>query len=656
VEFISVNPLLFFSIPDCSLSSYRRAANWSQYLWSVALEEVFIGANDEMIEFLVTCDQTEMELDYWHDRYARSIYLNFETNGPYTIHVIGDSRNVTGHLAASLYVDNILLTASAGHFIAATMWSESLGLNSYFDRLHIEASEKSTYRLAVEVRRGVRMWVLITKDNSRKIAPLSSPLIEQAIDNGDATSLIFVPPSTDYYRVGLNTGAYMTHSIFWIFPTDSYTGPDYWLRIVDHSTIIRLNKGVRYSIVAHASASQGTELSLKINSFDTYTMRARQSHIVKNVLMPNAMYIAFESVGIKTISTRARVYSVATGTSYQHTYSNGRTIFSPLPGWNGEIFRIVFPITDPRQHTKTVIITQGLMEAELKDGAFEEPVSMQGDVFVKLIPVILPEGLHTFSFTTNASSPDIPLHNISLYESHSGRLVESGPNFTVSLPNILHYIMLSKCESSAYYMSGTLSVSQLPPDAQGLAYSVINYGTEVAVFGVGVTAAELIIPSHIYGIPVTAIADSAFFNNTVLERVVIPAGVRRIGQRAFEGAVNLREVVIPSTVQTIEGRAFQSTGLLEVELPNGISYIGEWAFYRCLDLTAITLPNTVTAIGSRAFHSTALTSITIPQSVTYIGAWTFWDTPIQTIYAQADLQPASWHSMWNMSNILVVWG
>ena len=101
--------------------------------------------------------------------------------------------------------------------------------------------------------------------------------------------------------------------------------------------------------------------------------------------------------------------------------------------------------------------------------------------------------------------------------------------------------------------------------------------------------------------------------------VVIPAGVKEIGDEAFRHCSNLTGVVIPDSVESIGDLAFQyCENLTSVMISDGVTKIGASAFGNCSSLKNIVLPDTITDIGSRAFESSGLTRITIPNSMDYI--------------------------------------
>ena len=141
---------------------------------------------------------------------------------------------------------------------------------------------------------------------------------------------------------------------------------------------------------------------------------------------------------------------------------------------------------------------------------------------------------------------------------------------------------------------------------------------------------------------------------------MIPNGVTRIGESAFQAATGLNSLVIPNSVTTIGSNAllycisltniavgaanpnYASTGgvlfnqamttLIQYPLklaggyaiPNGVTRIGDTAFDDCSALTSVTIPGSVTDIGGNAFtYCYQLTSITIPGSVTNIGQQAF---------------------------------
>lgn len=125
---------------------------------------------------------------------------------------------------------------------------------------------------------------------------------------------------------------------------------------------------------------------------------------------------------------------------------------------------------------------------------------------------------------------------------------------------------------------------------------------------------------------VLRINDGAFDNCWGLTDVTIPEGVTAIGDRAFEGCESLSEVRIPDSVTNLGDSAFCGcTGLTGVTLPAGVTRIGEMAFAWC-GLTGLTLPEGVTSIGSGAFYLCSdLGQLTVPASVTEIADDAFVD-------------------------------
>jgi hypothetical protein len=187
-----------------------------------------------------------------------------------------------------------------------------------------------------------------------------------------------------------------------------------------------------------------------------------------------------------------------------------------------------------------------------------------------------------------------------------------------------------------------------------------------------------ILPGY-YGLPVTAIGDSAFETLSTLTNVTIPSSVTSIGDRSFgfclalsgvtlpggltnigPGAFevcNLTNLAIPASVITLGTGVFQNNHLLtnlsvdpanpayssvsgvlfdkqvktlvtfpggitnsSYAVPYGVTVIGPYAFADCINLKNLSLPNGLTNIGAFAFdHCFGLTNIAIPNTVISLG-------------------------------------
>ena len=100
------------------------------------------------------------------------------------------------------------------------------------------------------------------------------------------------------------------------------------------------------------------------------------------------------------------------------------------------------------------------------------------------------------------------------------------------------------------------------------------------VKGVSGSKAEQILPESVLGIPVTAVEQGAFQNDSRLGRVEIPGSVREIGDMAFYGCPELSAVTLKDGVKNIGAAGFASCPKLEtVEVPESLETISGDAFY-----------------------------------------------------------------------------
>ena len=137
-------------------------------------------------------------------------------------------------------------------------------------------------------------------------------------------------------------------------------------------------------------------------------------------------------------------------------------------------------------------------------------------------------------------------------------------------------------------------------------------------------AANVTIPSTIYGNKVTRIRYSSFEENNNLMSVTIPNTVKEIGDSAFADCYSLSTVTFSNSLKSIGDGAFKKTNLKKITIPNSVTEIGVYAFSGCENLSSLTLSNKLDRIDEYCFENcTSLTSVTLPNSVTEIGGYVF---------------------------------
>ena len=132
---------------------------------------------------------------------------------------------------------------------------------------------------------------------------------------------------------------------------------------------------------------------------------------------------------------------------------------------------------------------------------------------------------------------------------------------------------------------------------------------------------DLDIPGELDGYTVTAIGNSAFYDQYCLSNVTIPQSVKSIGYEAFCKCTAMESLTIKNAATSIGDSAFRECPwLTTVNLGEHITTIGEAAFSDCERLDNVTIPDSVTSIGDSAFaRCYQLKTISLGKNIETIG-------------------------------------
>lgn len=123
-------------------------------------------------------------------------------------------------------------------------------------------------------------------------------------------------------------------------------------------------------------------------------------------------------------------------------------------------------------------------------------------------------------------------------------------------------------------------------------FEKINYTTRVNYDGTvticrfkHMVAGDLVLPDTINGMPVSEISGDAF-SNCHLTSVVLPKGVKRIGEWAFAFG-DFTEFILPEGVTTIANHAITGANLQTVVVPASVTQIDKDGFSSNIELTLV---------------------------------------------------------------------
>lgn len=119
---------------------------------------------------------------------------------------------------------------------------------------------------------------------------------------------------------------------------------------------------------------------------------------------------------------------------------------------------------------------------------------------------------------------------------------------------------------------------------------------------------------------VTYIAESAFEHMNRLEKITIPEGITEIKKQTFLECYGLEEVTLPSTLRVIGASAFgRCRSLKRIDIPEGVTTIEDGAFHTCDALRTVCIPASLTSIGDGVFDDSCVEEIILsPDNTSFV--------------------------------------
>ncbi len=156
-------------------------------------------------------------------------------------------------------------------------------------------------------------------------------------------------------------------------------------------------------------------------------------------------------------------------------------------------------------------------------------------------------------------------------------------------------------------------------------FDAIITGSSAYIIGYSGTETNIVVPDTINSKKVVDLEGGLFKNNSQIESVILPEGIKELKYELFYNCNKLRRVEVPGEITIIEDYTFYNcSSLTSITIGNSVKSVGDFAFYNCHDLISVVIGDNVTNIGENAFYNcSSLISVEIPNSVTSIGDGAF---------------------------------
>ena len=190
-------------------------------------------------------------------------------------------------------------------------------------------------------------------------------------------------------------------------------------------------------------------------------------------------------------------------------------------------------------------------------------------------------------------------------------------------------------EDYAFYNCGNLAQASIPAELEYLGKGAFSY-TQINNVFIGPNLIEIGDNPFEYVSSIKIQVDKANPHFYIENRALIDGDNKTLILLPFSNSDWWGNYTIPAGIQKIGGRAFSLSRLESITIPNTVIEIGEGAFYFATMLKNIYIPEGVKRIGAEAFIGTGQDKYTIPVSVEFIGKEAFSSSNVLNVYHNSE--------------------